>query len=304
MNNALRFAVADLNHLLTWHPVEDVEVPLPIVEAAVALPVTMANRRAAAPTPTTPTTATRSRQASSAKFVARRGILLFVATRGMTNASKAVPPQQKSASNVTSSYGVDTNWYMDSGATAHIASDLDKLSFRDKYHGGEYVHTANGSGMEISHVGHGFVHSPSHKIHLRNILHVPNASKSLVSVNCLSRDNNAFVEFHPDRFFIKELATKKTLLTGKAEGGLYPLKPTSNRSSPSNKQALGATKPSSFTWHSRLGHASAPFIRHILSSHELPFIRDVNNNLVCDACQQGKSHQLPFPKSISVSTSA
>jgi histone deacetylase 1/2 len=193
---------------------------------------------------------------------------------------------------------------MDSGATDHITSDLDKLSFRDKYHGGEYVHAANGSGMEISHVGHGFVHSPSHKIHLRNILHVPDASKSLVSVNRLSRDNNAFVEFHPDRFFIKELATKKTLLTGKAEGGLYPLKPASSRSSPSNKQALGATKPSSSTWHSRLGHASAPVIRHILSSHELPFIRNVNNNLVCDACQQGKSHQLPFPKSTSVSTSA
>jgi hypothetical protein len=54
---------------------------------------------------------------------------------------------------------------MDSGATDHITSDLEKLSLRDKYHGGEYVHAANGSGMEISHVGHGFVQS----LHIRFI---------------------------------------------------------------------------------------------------------------------------------------
>jgi hypothetical protein len=209
--------------------------------------------------------------------------------------------QQKSASNVTSSYGVDTNWYMDSGATDHITSDLDKLSFRDKYRGGVYVHTANGSGMEILHVGHGFVHSPSRNIHLRNILHVPDANKSLVSVNRLARDNNALVEFHRDRFFVKELATRKTLLAGKAEGGLYPIKSSLSRSS-SNKQALGAVKPSASVWHGRLGHASASVVSRVLSSHKLSFTPDENNK-VCDACQQGKSHQLPFPKSTSVSTS-
>lgn len=39
------------------------------------------------------------------------------------------PQQQKSAlTATTSSYGVDTNWYIDSGATDHITSDLDKLT--------------------------------------------------------------------------------------------------------------------------------------------------------------------------------
>jgi hypothetical protein len=31
-------------------------------------------------------------------------------------------PPQKSASSATASYGVDTNWYMDTGATDHITS--------------------------------------------------------------------------------------------------------------------------------------------------------------------------------------
>jgi hypothetical protein len=42
-------------------------------------------------------------------------------------------PAQKSASAI-SSYGVDTNWYADSGATDHITGDLEKLTIRDKYH--------------------------------------------------------------------------------------------------------------------------------------------------------------------------
>jgi histone deacetylase 1/2 len=211
-------------------------------------------------------------------------------------------PPQKSASAATSGYGVDTNWYMDSDAMDHITSELDRLSYRDKYHDGDHVHAANGSGMEISHVGHSIVQSPPHKIHLCNVLHVPDASKHLVSVNRLTRDNNAFVEFHPDHFAIKEAVTMRTLLRGRAEGGLYPIKFLPS-SSPPNKQALGVVKPSSSIWHSRLGHPSAPVVSQVLSRHQLSFIQDVNNKRICDACQQGKSHQLPYPKSTSVSRS-
>jgi histone deacetylase 1/2 len=186
-------------------------------------------------------------------------------------------------------------------ATDHITSELDRLSFCDKYHGGDRVHAANGSGMEISHVGHSIVQSPSHKIHLCNVLHVPDASKHLVSVNRLTRDNNVFVEFHPDHFSIKEAVTKRTLLRGRAEGGLYPIKSFSSSSSP-NKQALGNVKPTSSIWHSRLGHPSAPVISRILTRHQLAFTHDVKNKHICHACQQGKSHQLPYPKSTSVSS--
>lgn len=80
---------------------------------------------------------------------------------------------------------------MDSGATDHITSELDKLTTREKYHGGDHVNAANGSGMEISHVGHCTLQSPSDSIHLNNALHVPTTSMNLVSVNRLTHDNNA-----------------------------------------------------------------------------------------------------------------
>lgn len=38
-------------------------------------------------------------------------------------------------------------------------------------------------------------------------------------------------------------------------------------------------------------------------SPQAPFIQDSNKTSICDACQQGKSHQLPYPRSTSVSSS-
>jgi hypothetical protein len=64
------------------------------------------------------------------------------------------------------------NWYANSGATDHITSNLDKLSIRDKYAGNDKVHTVNDSGMEIQHMGNSTLHTPSHDLILKNILHV------------------------------------------------------------------------------------------------------------------------------------
>ena len=58
-------------------------------------------------------------------------------------------PEERHAAAATSSYTVDTNWYADSGATDHITGELEKLSIRDKYNGGDQIHTASGTGMEI-----------------------------------------------------------------------------------------------------------------------------------------------------------
>ena len=42
-------------------------------------------------------------------------------------------------------YGVDTNWYMDSGATDHITRELHKMTTRDTYKGHDQVHNASGA---------------------------------------------------------------------------------------------------------------------------------------------------------------
>ncbi|WVZ68985.1 hypothetical protein U9M48_017854 [Paspalum notatum var. saurae] len=205
-------------------------------------------------------------------------------------------PQEKSVGSATTSYGVDTNWYTDTGATDHITGELEKLTVRDRYTGSDQVHTASGAGMKINQVGHTVVPTPSRDLLLNNILYVPEAQKSLVSVHKLTSYNNAFLEFHPNHFFVKDQSTKKVLLRGRCEGGLYPLKLTLD------KHVFGAAKVTSTRWHSRLGHPSSSVVRQVLSKNSLPFVSEFNKDTVCDACQQGKSHQLPYPKSVSKSS--
>jgi histone deacetylase 1/2 len=148
--------------------------------------------------------------------------------------------------------------------------------------------------MNINHIGHAIVRTPTRNLHLNNVLHVPQAKKNLVSVHRLAKDNNAFLEFHPDSFFIKDQATRRTLLEGKCRSGLYPLlKPS--------KDTFSAVKASTTRWHSRLGHPAFPIVQRVISENKLPCAREVHQHSICNACQQAKSHQLPYPKSSSTS---
>jgi hypothetical protein len=42
-------------------------------------------------------------------------------------------------------------------------------------------------------------------------------------------------------------------------------------------------------------------VKLVLSKNNLPIFSDTSHELVCDACQLGKSHQLPYPVSTSTS---
>ena len=139
---------------------------------------------------------------------------------------------------------------MDAGATDHIIVEFEKLIVQDKYTGNEQVHAA------LVTLVIAFCIPTNSSIHLNNVLHVPQASKSLIFVNRLACDNNAFLEFHPNHFLIKEQRTKRTFLRGRCEGGLYPVKFRLS----SNKQGLGVCKPSASLWHSKLEHASTSIV--------------------------------------------
>jgi hypothetical protein len=110
--------------------------------------------------------------------------------------------------------------------------------------------------MAIQHIGHTSFHTPDRPIHLNNILHIPQATKSLVSALKLVSDNNSYVEIHPKFFFVKDQDTGRTLLHGTSNNGLYPFNGVT--SSP-NKHALSTRSPSA-QWHARLGHPSSSIV--------------------------------------------
>jgi hypothetical protein len=77
---------------------------------------------------------------------------------------------------------------------------------------------------------------------------------------------------------------------------LYPLPSTAS------KQAFGINKVSLDRWHNRLGHPSFPIVEKVLRNYKLPFVSELKKDVVCDACQRAKSHQLLYPVSTSAST--
>ncbi|KAL5833967.1 hypothetical protein ACOSQ3_017641 [Xanthoceras sorbifolium] len=118
----------------------------------------------------------------------------------------------------------DQSWYLDSGATNHITSDLGNLSLKSEYRGNDHLTVCNGHQLSISHFGNTSIPShtePVKPLHLNDILHVPKITKNLLSISKLTKDNHAFVEFHDDHFLLKDKVSKKVLLQGPLRRGLY-----------------------------------------------------------------------------------
>jgi hypothetical protein len=67
------------------------------------------------------------------------------------------------------------------------------------------------------------------------------------------------------------------------------------------KLTFTAIKPSSSTWHCRLGHPSSFIVQQVLRKNKIAYTPE-STPYVCDSCQLAKSHQHPYPISTSVST--
>jgi hypothetical protein len=99
-------------------------------------------------------------------------------------------------------------------------------------------------------------------------------------------------------FFLR-IGTRGSLYFMKMVSTPLPLAAWSSK--PPNKSALAAIKPSMVRWHYRLGHASSPIVQRVVHQNSLSCLKEKVDASVCDACQKSKSHQLSFPKSLSVS---
>jgi histone deacetylase 1/2 len=179
----------------------------------------------------------------------------------------------------TPSYPVDPSWYADTGATDHLTNELAKLHMKEPYQGKDQVHTANGSGMRILHVGQSSLPTQSSSpLRLTNVLHVTDVTRNLLSVKKLTRDNNVFVEFHPFDLIVKDRGTREQILRGRCCGELYKFDPPFGRQAFSG--VFSGVRVSREKWHCRLGHPASPIIQHVLSRHELPSLLDKNSSVL------------------------
>jgi len=96
-------------------------------------------------------------------------------------------------------------------------------------------------------------------------------------------------------FIVKDNLTGRVLLQGPSENGLYPI-PLHQKSLNKWKgfAAYVGVKTTDLVWNQRLGHPSSFVIKHLLKNHKLPFTGSFDKSRVCEACQLGKSKQLPL----------
>lgn len=116
-------------------------------------------------------------------------------------------------------------WYLDSGATNHITSELNNLSIHNDYTGAEKLTVGNGSKLPILHIWNTTLklENPKTQLNLRNILHVPKITKNLLSISQFTQDINILIEFLCDKWFIKEKTTQIVLLEATVKDGLDQL---------------------------------------------------------------------------------
>ena len=169
--------------------------------------------------------------------------------------------------------------------------------------------TSRSNRLNISNIGHSTISSASRSLNLKNILHVPQLTTNLISVNRLCTDNNVTVEFFTNGFVVKDQASKKALLQGNLNYGLYKLSssaPSRRYQDPDDNKLAGRTSLTTEVpcmsstlqlsnkadlWHFRLGHLARKIVNKVLSACSLP---PEHWTGVCEPCQMAKSHRLPF----------
>jgi hypothetical protein len=64
---------------------------------------------------------------------------------------------------------------------------------------------------KYNNIGHVVINTPVKTLHLNNVLHVPRATKNLVSVHRFSQHNYVSLEYFPYHYLIKDLDTRKVV---------------------------------------------------------------------------------------------
>lgn len=147
----------------------------------------------------------------------------------------------------------------------------------------QFVNSPNGQTATITHREKIIFNS---KLQLDDVLCVPSFNLNLLSASKLTSSLNCSVIFFP--YVLLDLATGKTIGSGKRHGGLYYM-------------SLQIRQPTSFQvssssdlWHMRLGHPS-PSRFKLLSS--LLHINNVDLHNNCSICPLVKQTRLPFSQS-------
>ena len=179
------------------------------------------------------------------------------------------------------------DWWLDSGATIHVCNDKSLFSAYEEEKDGEVVLMGNHVSAKV--LGKGSVDlqfTSGKKLFLKNVFHVPEIRKNLVSANLLCKSNIKVV-LESDNCIL----TKNGVFVGKGYScdGMFKLNIIMNKVNNS------AYIVESFdTWHARLAHLNFRALKY-MSKHDLISCNNYDHEK-CEICIQAKLTKKPFPK--------
>ena len=183
-------------------------------------------------------------------------------------------------------------WYLDSGATRHIAADMQKLDQPYTSIGVEITEVKTGGGE--SHVIHGTgtatVNTEDGSIKLKSVKYIPSMQKNLVSVGAIAEAGHE-IGFSSRECWITN-RQGHIIASGKRDpnNGLYCFE---------KQMTALLTYDNDVTtlWHRRLGHLSFPslyYLSRIPLATRLPKL--THEKKICRCCLAGRQHRERFPK--------
>ncbi|KAJ0720009.1 putative RNA-directed DNA polymerase [Helianthus annuus] len=181
-------------------------------------------------------------------------------------------------------FGFDYNWIVDSGANQHMVNtDKDMFNSIDVSEFDLKVCHPNGTSAKVSKIGNIKL---ADGVVLNDVFFVPDYGVNLLSVFKLSKDNQIIVVFNENTCSLQDSKSKKVLVTGNQDNGLYFV----NKSGNTANFCFNSLNNSNL-WHSRLGHPA---------NQVLTVLKDVLGvskvvNHPCDICHRSKQVREPFP---------
>uniref|UniRef100_A0A5K0ZQ04 Integrase catalytic domain-containing protein n=1 Tax=Nymphaea colorata TaxID=210225 RepID=A0A5K0ZQ04_9MAGN len=188
-----------------------------------------------------------------------------------------------------------TGWWVDSGATRHIAKTKeDMIHMENLSPGMQKVYMGNNSYCDVMGVGTYRLNVDGTSIILTEVLYVPSMRRNLVSVPALT--GKCFeVRFVSEKVTVGKHG--RTMFDEKyvKEHGMFKL----NEMNKSSNSAYidCAMNVSTNLWHERLGHVSINKMKTLAQQGIIPDI-NVNDFTKCKACLYGKMTRKPFPSEV------
>ncbi|KAJ0834657.1 putative RNA-directed DNA polymerase [Helianthus annuus] len=184
------------------------------------------------------------------------------------------------------SFGHDYSWVVDSGANQHMSkSDKNMFNCVDVSEYGLKVGHPNGTSVSVLKIGELRL---INNVVLKDVFYVPEYSVNLLSVHKLAKDNAITILFNENNCMLQDLQSKKILMIGRQDNGLYFV----GRDSNSVNMCFNSVDKSNL-WHSRLGHPSDQVLAIL---KDRLGVCSVEHGL-CEVCHRSKQVRVPFPLS-------